>query len=197
MDDRWQGESSEATLSFIQALHSLAERLGRCTPGILVENKKSAVAFHTRSATGEDGRMVARVFAQVAATCPGLRVIEGHDVVEVLPAHVSKGVAVERLRKRLAPGGVALFLGDDVTDEDAFVALDGEHSVTVLVGRPRETRARYRLRGPGDVAQLLRRLTRLRAPEPTNGHIGHVPARSPWSSVPRSNGACRVSSTGI
>jgi trehalose-phosphatase len=48
-----------------------------------------------------------------------------------------------------------LFIGDDVTDEDAFRAL-GDRGTTILVTEePRATSARYRLRTTGEVGQLL------------------------------------------
>jgi trehalose 6-phosphate phosphatase len=56
-------------------------------------------------------------------------------------------------------GVVPLFIGDDVTDEDAFAALPGHHGIGILVAdQPRATAAQYRLRDPGEVAELLGRL---------------------------------------
>jgi trehalose-phosphatase len=49
-----------------------------------------------------------------------------------------------------------VFLGDDVTDEEAF-AMMGEDDISVRVGDG-ATVARYRLGGPDDVVSLLERL---------------------------------------
>jgi trehalose-phosphatase len=54
-----------------------------------------------------------------------------------------------------------LCLGDDQTDEDAFRAI-GERGLTVFVGAPRQTTARYYLRNVGEVATFLGRLARIR-----------------------------------
>jgi trehalose 6-phosphate phosphatase len=44
-------------------------------------------------------------------------------------------------------GARPLFVGDDLTDEDAFVAAAGLGGGGILVGPPRETAARWRLEG--------------------------------------------------
>ncbi len=161
----WGGGGSPVAAISIPALRKLAERFERCVPGLRLEDKGSALALHTRGVRGEHGRDAARVFAGAAEGCRGVRVIVGKEVVEVVPEEASKGLAVARLRERLAPGGAVLFAGDDTTDEDAFAALDGDGAVTVLVGGERPTRARWRIGGPGGGAELLRRLVRLRADE--------------------------------
>lgn len=81
----------------------------------------------------------------------------GKMVLEVRPAvDWHKGRAVRWLWEKLAaadPNPVAIYLGDDATDEDAFAAVpDG---VTVMVGPSRQTAARYRLDGPPDVTRFL------------------------------------------
>lgn len=161
-DRGWTGNGATVSAISIPALRRLAERFERCVPGLRLEDKGSALALHTRGVVGEHGRDAARVFAGAAAGCRGVRVIEGKEVVEVVPEEASKGRAVARLRERLAPGGPVIFAGDDTTDEDAFEALTGPDAVTVLVGDERPTRARYRIGGPSGIAELLRRLARLR-----------------------------------
>jgi trehalose 6-phosphate phosphatase len=56
------------------------------------------------------------------------------------------------LREQIGPTGV-LFVGDDVTDETAFVRLR-DSDVGVKVG-PGETAARYRVEDPEAVTELL------------------------------------------
>ena len=54
----------------------------------------------------------------------------------------------------------ALYVGDDLTDETAFVAL-GDPATTVIVADTegdRLTAARFRVRDPDDVLTVLRRL---------------------------------------
>jgi trehalose 6-phosphate phosphatase len=83
--------------------------------------------------------------AWAAAAPAALEPIWGKKVVELRARGTSKGTAVARLAAR-HPDRTPVYLGDDVTDEDAFRALHDAHpdAVTVKVGVG-ETAARYRL----------------------------------------------------
>jgi len=51
-----------------------------------------------------------------------------------------------------------LYIGDDLTDEDAFRALE-QRGVGIVVGeQSRSTAARYALKGPAEVERFLREL---------------------------------------
>jgi trehalose-phosphatase len=52
------------------------------------------------------------------------------------------------------------YIGDDVTDEDAFRAL-GDRGITIFVGRPEQTAANYLLDDTDQVGAFLARLTRV------------------------------------
>ena len=91
------------------------------------------------------------------ATAPeALEPIWGKKVVELRLRGVSKGTAVARIAAR-NPKQTPVYLGDDVTDEDAFRALHEVHpeAVTVKVGAG-ETVARYRLPDVDAVVEYLR-----------------------------------------
>ena len=70
----------------------------------------------------------------------------------------SKASAVAELRAELGAGSV-VFIGDDRTDEEVFVAL-GDGDCSIRVG-PGATAARHRLAGPPEVLAFLRRLSAL------------------------------------
>jgi alpha,alpha-trehalase len=137
----------------------------RGLPGILVERKIASVAVHYRNA---EPQHIRRALAEVQRirkrNVPRLRLLEGKNVVELLPADSSdKGAAVKTLVARLRPRdrkAVVVYLGDDATDESVFGCL-GKNDVTVLVGRPRKTRARFYLRSPAQVCNFLRRVCKI------------------------------------
>ncbi|HYN96406.1 MAG TPA: trehalose-phosphatase [Pilimelia sp.] len=121
-------------------------------PGIRLEVKPASVAVHTR---GADPAAAAHVVAAVragAATWAGVHTTQGKEVIElsVIPTH--KGVAIDALRMQLSASAV-LFLGDDVTDENAFAHLHGP-DVGVKIG-PGESRAGYRVPSPLVAARVL------------------------------------------
>jgi trehalose 6-phosphate phosphatase len=124
--------------------------------GLVVEDKGRTFAVHYREADNEAAvREQLRSWVEDAAE-DLLEAIWGKKNVELRPAGTSKGVAVRRVTDE-HPERTPLYLGDDVTDEDAFAALeDDPDAVTVKVGGG-ETRARYRLDGPDEVIAYLRR----------------------------------------
>ncbi len=122
-------------------------------PGLRLEEKGPAFALHYRGAPNED-RMVSALKTWAADVPEGIDAIWGKKVLEMRPAGVTKGTAVRRLAKQ-HPGRMPVFLGDDVTDEEAFEAL-GDEAVTIKVG-PEPTRARYRL---PDIEAVVRYLQR-------------------------------------
>jgi trehalose-phosphatase len=128
--------------------------------GLIVEEKRLALALHYRSAE-PSATAVARAALRrfVSRECPRLKIVEGKMVDEILPRGVGgKGFAVRWLRDSMTerPDSIAYF-GDDTTDEDAFFELRSK-GVTILVGPRRRSWARYRIAGPPAVAALLRGL---------------------------------------
>lgn len=135
-----------------QALAAMRETVPE-GEGLHVEDKGHTFAVHYRHAPDRDAAR--RRLDAWAATTPGvLAATSGKLVVELRPNALSKGTAVAELAAR-HPDRIPLYLGDDVTDEDAFAALP-EGALTVKVGEG-ATRARYRL---PDVEAVVRYLTK-------------------------------------
>jgi trehalose 6-phosphate phosphatase len=134
------------------------ETMRRSVPemdGMSVEDKEDTFAVHYRQvASADEARAALERWAEQVPD--GLEVIWGKKVVELRPAGLSKGTAVRRVASG-HPDRTPLYLGDDVTDEDAFAALRemDRRAVTVKVGGG-ETQAAYRLSGPAAVADYLR-----------------------------------------
>jgi trehalose-phosphatase len=139
------------------ARRMLAERL-RGLPGIWIEDKGPVFVAHYRGATLATTRRARQIVRETLEWLePDLRVLAGRKVWEVLPQELrGKGVAVCRLLEELPRPTLSIFIGDDVSDERAFAALRGE--LTVRVGRPRRTRAHFRLRNPIEVRTFLEKL---------------------------------------
>ena len=137
--------------------------------GALVEPKKTSVAVHYRLVDEhERPRIQAIVESEVGAHSAALRLMEGKMVYEIQPRlEWDKGRAVLYLLEALGLDGddvVPLYVGDDVTDEDAFRALSGR-GIGVLVADPsdaevasRGTAADFTLRDTHEVERLLNEL---------------------------------------
>jgi alpha,alpha-trehalase len=133
----------------------------RNDPGITIEHKIAAIAVHYRNASKAVRLVASRAVHRVVAGEPGLRLMPGKKVWEVLPTtHVDKATAVRfilRCEYRQAPGQrrVAIYVGDDVADERVFAHWRG---ISVLVGRRSNTAAKYYVPSPAEVREFLVRL---------------------------------------
>jgi len=127
-------------------------------PGISIENKGISVAVHFRGASVEMRRRAEnRVRRALGKFQSNVRVIRSNDVWDVIPRQVrGKGYAVRRALRGAGREVLPIYVGDDVTDESAFVAL--RRGITVLTGPPRKTAAQFGLRNPEEVCAFLKKL---------------------------------------
>lgn len=114
-------------------------------PGLLVEEKTLGVALHYRNAPPE--KAAAHALAKHVADATGLVLQEGDHVVELRTPGADKGHAVRAFMSEPPfAGSVPLFVGDDLTDEDAFAAVQSMGGAGLLVGPDRPSVATGRLR---------------------------------------------------
>jgi trehalose 6-phosphate phosphatase len=141
---------------------ALAERLRPAVadvPGARLEVKPASVAVHVREvpdpAEGDALLERARLLADASLTMK-----PGKAVLELAVTDADKGRALRRLRDELGATG-AIYLGDDVTDEDGFRALEPD-GVTIKVGEG-ATAARFRVADPAAAVRVLEDLADLLA----------------------------------
>lgn len=137
----------------VEALEELLARVASSSDDVWLERKPAGFALHTRLASAEDSR-IARLEALegVQAEVDDVTVREGKNVVEFSVRQTTKGEAVEHLR-RYTRADAVFFAGDDVTDEDAFDALEaGDLGLKSGAGA---TIADRRVAGPQQVAETL------------------------------------------
>lgn len=116
----------------LDELEAAARAVAAPLPGILVERKPLAVALHYRAAGPAEAEAAVNAFLALARARPALFVRHGSKVVELCLSSADKGGALQRLRFRSGATSV-LFIGDDLTDEDALRTL-GPGDVGVRVG---------------------------------------------------------------
>jgi trehalose 6-phosphate phosphatase len=159
---RWvgsHGEEFDGPLSgeLAERRDALAERLAPLidgVPGARLEVKPASVAVHVRQVSDRDAAAALLDDAR-AAVDSSLTLKPGKDVLEVAVTDADKGTALRRLVSELGAAG-AMYLGDDVTDEDGFRALHPD-GITVKVGDG-PTDARYRVPDTAGALALLERL---------------------------------------
>lgn len=138
------------------ALRPIADQ----TPGCFVEEKPAALAFHYRNTDSQQAQRAVELVLAGPGQWPEVHVRHGKRVIELSVVVTDKSKALERLRQRLGATAV-LFVGDDVTDEDAFAVLTGP-DIGVKVGEG-ETCTRFRVADTVATASLLTRLADRRA----------------------------------
>ncbi len=154
-------EATPAQRSRIRKIGAELQRRLRALPGIWVERKVVSVAVHYRTASPwQARRAVAQVARLARHQAPHVKLLKGKKIVELLPAGAaSKARAVRALLARQR-SPLVVYLGDDVTDENVFACL-GKTGLGIFVGRPRASRARFRLSSPQQVCQFLERLCKI------------------------------------
>lgn len=152
----WRAELDEKTE---EALRMAAERLRKRGLAGLVETKPGCIAIHWRGLTPRYSEQVKSAaynsFASLVGL-QGLRIQEFDHGVELRVRESNKGKAVEAVLRELGHDAAVAYLGDDVTDEDAFRALHGR-GIAILV-RPtyRFTAAQFWLRPPDELVWFLK-----------------------------------------
>lgn len=116
----------EAEAAVDAAMSEIRERIehDHLSAGVIFENKRLSASVHYRMAPNQKqvGSVLVPLARRVAAR-HGLRITEGKFIVELRPtAEVSKGTAMAQLQRELGLNSI-VFLGDDLTDVDGFVAL--------------------------------------------------------------------------
>ncbi len=159
---RWRrfANSGRVRATWRKEAYQLMRQFEQRTPGARIERKSLGLAWHWRGVSAAIGARRAESLAvELRSRLPrSADVLVGDHVIEVRPHGVDKGSIATALRSSAPPGSVFVAIGDDLTDEDMFRALDAR-AVTVHVGI-RTTRARFRVADVDTVLGHLERFAR-------------------------------------
>jgi len=138
----------------------MQKRLARIK-GAIIENKGLTASVHYRLVSNADFQELERIFGEVTKTHLGeIKITRGKKVFEIRPnIDWGKGKAVLWIIDALrASAERAIYIGDDHTDEDAFLALK-DKGITILVSEKLKTsNAKYFLRNVSEVKIFLEKL---------------------------------------
>ncbi|MFQ5994327.1 MAG: trehalose-phosphatase [Acidiferrobacterales bacterium] len=153
---------------FLEAVSEISRRIEigiKEIGGAFVENKSYSLSVHYRLAAPERVPDVERVVDQALADFPNLHKRHGKKVFEIRPKiDWDKGKAVLWLLEVLdldARDVLPIYVGDDMTDEDAFRALHGRGLGVLVAETRRASAANYSLHDTGETKQFLDMLTAL------------------------------------
>lgn len=136
----------------------LAPRVAAIDPAIWLEDKRYSLSLHFLHARAPAQAMAA-LSALFAELTPAPRIIPGKYIFSLLPGERGdKGEAVSQLL-RFTQRDAALYVGDDVTDEDVF-RLPDPRIFSVRVGHGADTAARWHIDDHEAISRLLELLLR-------------------------------------
>ena len=125
--------------------------------GLLLERKHGGMSLHYRKAPELEPECRDLVTSLMSDLGDDFRLIAGKMVFEIAPAAHNKGAAIRRIMDEPPfSGRTPIFIGDDVTDEDGFAAVNELGGMTVRVGDLADSKARFTLRDVGAVRRWLR-----------------------------------------
>ena len=154
-------QGAEALPALDAAELALADAIAGA-PGARVERKRFAIAVHYREVADDDVAGLEAAVQSLADASPALRMAGGKKIFELRPAaDWHKGAALSWLLDATDsdPDTLAVFVGDDVTDEDALDRVRSSGLGVVVGDEERLTAAHCRLDEPERVATFLAMMT--------------------------------------
>ncbi len=137
--------------------HAACEQFANLTLGVRFERKALSMVLHFHRHP-ELREAAAKAAESGCLPGSGVRVMHARGMVEVKPEEASKGAAINRFMQAFPfAGRKPVFIGDDITDEDGFLAVNALDGISIKVG-PGNSHARYRLPDEDAVRDWLEQL---------------------------------------
>src|SRR6266567_4428047 len=161
-----RGLRKQVATAFLSILDAAEKELGEKLAGVsgaVLERKRLSIAVHYRQADKSGAIKVEQTVNEAAGRHRELRMIAGKKVYELQPnIDWHKGKALIWLLDTLGlkqSKALSLYIGDDLTDEDAFRTLRQLGIGIVVSEQPRSTAAHYALKSPAEVERFLREIS--------------------------------------
>jgi len=154
---------AKKSLSVLSSIaKKLYQRLGSID-GVIIEDKGLSLSVHYRMIKDRDFDKLKSGFRQSTdeyLKSGKINVMQGKKVFEIRPpVQWDKGKALlwilEKFKNQVSKGSVLpIYLGDDITDEDAFAAMP-KKGISIFVGESKSSRAMYQLKSVWEVEVFL------------------------------------------
>lgn len=148
----------------LDTIRTRMRSIARRCKGVYFQDKVHSLSLHYRHSPRSKHAEIRAEIVKAVRETGNLRAVEGVFVINILPAiRRDKGTAAREMHALLAKKGkpTAVFIGDDVTDEDAFRVL--REGVTIKVGKSTSSAARYYFKSRSGVDTFLRTIADSRA----------------------------------
>ncbi len=150
-------EKPQIDLRALHAVRDALAALANAHAGLLLEDKGMVLAMHYRLAPQQERTVLDAMTALAKPLGDRFALKRGKCVIELAPSGYTKRDAIEAfMREQPFAGRTPVFVGDDLTDEDGFDAVNALRGYSVRVGPPGETRARFSFGSVSAVVAWLR-----------------------------------------
>jgi trehalose 6-phosphate phosphatase len=148
---------SSPSATIPQSVRQRMTDLAATDPALVLEDKGNSLALHYRQSPGQEALIRAELEEIFTDLGQDFVLQDGKMVLEVRPAGATKGTAVQRFMSESPfKGRRPIFIGDDVTDEDAFRIVNEMGGYSVKVGPENSaSAARYWLENVAAVRDWL------------------------------------------
>jgi trehalose 6-phosphate phosphatase len=124
--------------------------------GLLIEDKRYGLAVHFRRVPHLGAEVRERMQAMLSQLGPEFALQAGKCVFELRPSAWTKGASIATfMREPPFRDRRPIYIGDDLTDEDAFAVVNAFGGVSIRVGEATSTLAQHRLASVPDVLRWL------------------------------------------
>lgn len=160
-------EKSEEILPRLDQIEKELTASLRGIEGLQIDRKRYAIGVHFRNTEEADVPKIIEKTDELIKRFSGFKKGEGKKIVEIKPdVDWHKGKAIYWILEKLNLAGksenLPIYIGDDVTDEDAFRALS-DIGIGILVGNHEQlTAAKYGLKNVYQVRLFLQELSNLK-----------------------------------
>lgn len=132
--------------------------LAEAYPKLILEPKSASVALHYRRSPKLEKLSYAALEVAIDDSPVPFAIVEGKQVFEARPVGINKGISLRNfMREAPFAGRMPIFIGDDITDEDAFDAAQSLGGIGIKIGEGR-TRAKVRLASIHEAHGLIDRI---------------------------------------
>ncbi len=156
-----ENKDAMALLGGLDSMEEILRKdLGSTLEGVEVERKLYAIAVHYRNAAPGSYKTVKKNITHLLRQYPDYKIGRGKKIYEIRPAlDWHKGKAIEWILNELHLNSGSeycpLYLGDDLTDEDAFKYLVDDGMGILIGDHGHPTAAQYHLKNVEQVRQFL------------------------------------------
>lgn len=153
--EEWKSKSNLST-RWKPSIKRIMAKFANRTAGSLIEEKEYSLAWHYRKAQPGLGQLRAQELVdsmRYLIPHQGLQLLFGDQVIEVKNSEINKGKAAVSIANKLEPD-LIFAIGDDATDEDLFLELPPETTISVKVGNKKSV-AKFYVQNQKEVIKLL------------------------------------------